>query len=553
MTQFFDFSYNAKESISSFTLHQQKYLIFPSSFNENWNQNNPASWQFRYQPLFLPKLDYTSGKIKTLIKQIDKVWVIFLTIILDDYTAQQLAYFSLCKVFPFQEYEINKENIFAFPIRYSEIDIPDLKKYSEFSILKKNFDFTGTERDFTIRIQAENKSDAEKLAYEILPNSSIEYSYSASVNKLGQNFVRVNFDRIKHSPRFAKLMGFGDKAFLHRDDERLLAEEIYTQAKFDTYVEDKDQFIGDIQNQLISFFENNISTGEERFDQEKWKITYNNEDLRPDVLQKTLNKLFTKDEKENNWKINRSSDFSGNAEVINKLKIANIDMLDTTVKGGLTRKSALSDDELRKLLTQHDITVEIEGNKIIPKSINLKEMNLAKFKNTGSLEIINKFVQSRETEIKGSIDIYKYSPDFNEEEIGKSSINIEQLLQQELSNRYPKIKSEDYKNLLADSVLLIAYLMAKNNNKYSAHQLIEISLSLHSEANLLTELTSNTQYIDEKYWSRLKECLIAVEDITKTAKVKALLDEKRFQEKLENQDKISNLNRDKKGQQLPPI
>jgi hypothetical protein len=543
MTQFSDFSYSAQESISSFTLHQQQYLIFPSNSNKNWNQDNPASWQFRYTPLFLPKLD-SRGELETQIKQIGDEWTVYMTIFLDKNTAKELAFFSLSKVY--REYEINRSNISAFPIRYSEIDIPELQTRSQFQILKRKFDFTGSETDFTIRIQTQNKRDAENLASEILPNSSIEYSYSASVNKLGQNFVRVTFDRIKDSSRFAKLIGFGDKAFIHRDDERLLAEEIYTQAKIDTYVEDKEQFIGEIQNQLMTFFEKNISIGEEKFDQEKWNRTYNQEDLRPDVLTKTLNKLFTKDEEENNWKINTSADLNCNAEVINKIKVAPIDLFDSTIKGGVATKGSLSNDDLKKLLRQYDITVEIEGNQIIPKSVNVKEMNLAKFKSTGSLEVKNQFIQSRETHIKGCIEIYKYSRNFNDEQIDESEINIELLLQ-ELYNKYPNLNRSHDRDILAELILFIAYSMARNNKKYSAHQLIQISLGLHSESNLLRRRgsNSNSNYIDERYWLKLKDCLMEVEDIEMTAKVKTLLDETKNQEDIDN--------RDKKGQLLPPI
>jgi hypothetical protein len=109
-----------------------------------------------------------------------------------------------------------------------------------------------------------------------------------------------------------------------------------------------------------------VTADEVFWDSQLGKETYNADDLKPDVVTKELNKLFTKDQGKDQWSFNTSA--SANANVLN------------LVSGGFS--GSLSGSRLQEWLREHNIETEIDGTKIIAKSIKLEQLNMANFLST---------------------------------------------------------------------------------------------------------------------------------------------------------------------------
>jgi hypothetical protein len=168
-------------------------------------------------------------------------------------------------------------------------------------------------------------------------------------------------------------------AYVQRDDLRKLLEGIHTQVDFKAVLEKPEQFESGLFDKLIDRWSQLESS--KSFDEAKWQSTYNQEDLKPNILTKELNKLFTKDESENQWKFNPSAELTAETDVVNQIKAK---------AGG---KLSLSNEALNKLLREHNIEADIEGTKIQAKSIDLHQVNLADFNDVTEFISVVAFVE----------------------------------------------------------------------------------------------------------------------------------------------------------------
>ncbi|WP_392534265.1 GTPase domain-containing protein [Nostoc sp. C117] len=322
----------------------------------------------------------------------ESYWRTSLTIQLDNDAAGKLAHQAVCNLYPpEQAREIQRSSIFALQIPYIKINIPDLKELApEAKIIKDNFEFAQPSQEFTIKIESRDKETALKIE-KSLSSMTLEYEFSVSARKSQQNTVRFSLQKLKNSKLYAELNGLGDVAYVHRDDLRKLLEGINTEVSFNAVIEKPEDFEAGLFDKLLSYW--NQSESSKNFDETKWQSTYNQDDLKPDILTKQLNKIFTKDENENQWKFNPAADINVDAGAL------------TQIKGKIGGKLSLSNEKLKKLLREQNIEADIQGTKIEAKSIELRQVNLANFNDQTELISVVTFVQPIEdNSSKGSVE-----------------------------------------------------------------------------------------------------------------------------------------------------
>ncbi|MFY7802402.1 MAG: GTPase domain-containing protein [Limnoraphis robusta] len=381
-----DLFFSATE-IATFDFNKQRKRIWEATNNR---PDSPRTWQFRYDPLLVPEI--SNNQLSVNSKQWrESFWRTSLTILLDKDEAKKLAHQTVCASYPKQKQEIQHFNVFAREITYIKIDIPALKELApEAKIIKKYFEFAQLAQEFTIEIESPNRDTALQIE-KSLSSMTLDYEYSISARKSQQNTVKFSLHQLKDSKLFKKLKGFGDVAYVHRDDLRKLLEGIHTEVLFDAVIEKPEHFEAGLLDKLLTYW--NQSESSKNFDETKWQSTYNEDDLKPNILTKELNKIFTKDENENHWKFNPDADINADAGALME------------IKGKIGGKLSLSNDELKKLLKERNIETDIQGTKIEVKSIDLRQVNLANFNDTTKLINVVTFLQPIESNIsKGSVE-----------------------------------------------------------------------------------------------------------------------------------------------------
>src|ERR1700704_1269862 len=167
---------------------------------------------------------------------------------------------------------------------------------------------------------------------------------SFSVKSTKFNISSITADKIKDSNLYAKLNGTCGIGTVSRNDLRKLTQDAVSQLKAYAIIEDQASFSQDLLNSLLAA-SHTVTADEAFWDSQLGKETYNADDLKPDVVTKELNKLFTKDQGKDQWSFNTSA--SANANVLN------------LVSGGFS--GSLSGSRLQEWLREHNIETEIDG------------------------------------------------------------------------------------------------------------------------------------------------------------------------------------------------
>lgn len=173
------------------------------------------------------------------------------------------------------------------------------------------------------------------------------------------------------------MTGQGRKDYISRNDLRNLLRSVKEETTISAMIEDPDRFDQSLLNSLLERWSNRVST--DKFDELSWSSTYNSDDLKPDVITRELNKIFKYDERTDQFKREENYEASGSGGYMD-------------ITASASGKASFKKDELKKLLKQLDITVEIEGNMIVAKSVDVYRINWADFDDTKSYVSVVSYV-----------------------------------------------------------------------------------------------------------------------------------------------------------------
>lgn len=391
-------SANANElfttEVSNFRIGAKIFRIWASTRNSGEPSTRK---QFRYDPLFMPIFD-SDGNLAMRKVKVNNNWRVQLTILLDSPYAASEAFKVLQQTYP-EEKQLQSLNVFAKSIKSISITLPELANHPGCKLLRRTINFHKPENQFLLIIECPTEELANNVITS-LPNYRVLYDLSVNSFLSVKNRISVNMKVLQNSNLLAELDGLAKngKAYIHRKDMRTLLDNIQENLAIDAVIEDPKTFTDDFLNRIIHRYFKRVNIQRSGFDDEKWKSTYNADDLKPDVIQKSLNKFFEKDNQTGHWKVSKN----GSAEV--KGSIFKIFSGSSSVKGSYTR------DELQKKLRELDITISFEGNKIIAKSIGVYRVNLNKLQNDSSSMYMTTKLRPMGIQIQSalSIDLARY-------------------------------------------------------------------------------------------------------------------------------------------------
>ncbi len=376
-------------NVAAFEYGDHTHRIWASLRNPT---DQPTVWQFRFEPLFMPEIN-AEGEITIKVLPLGQLWRVQLPIILDNSRSRALAARSVKDAYPKHSAAIQPSSIFALDLRRLKIEIPELAEFfPRAKLVDESLDFSSPTPDFLVKINVPTSEEANLLAQQ-LPEMRIEYSMNFAAKKPSQNRVSIAYSELKSSRLFIELDGIGsNEVFVHRDDLRRLSEDIREVGSFDGLIEEPERFDEEIFERVLRRLTESASSA--AFDEAKWNSTYNAADLRPDYLTRELNKVFKKDTGETQWK--RHGKFDSNAKA-NVFEIVD-------AGGGMNVE--LDDEGLKKFLKERNIETEIEGNRIVVKSIDLQRVNLSEFERDSRFTSIITYVSSESSfENRGTIDL----------------------------------------------------------------------------------------------------------------------------------------------------
>ena len=366
----------APENIAAFKYGETLYRIYAGLRNDTVGRH-PRQWQFRYEPLFLPQVDQF-GKLAITITDMGRQWQVQLPISLYTAETDRLAYKSVLKALtPSQAIDILPNNVTALNLSGVSLQIDNLTALiPQAKLSESSIDLLAMPASFGLDIYVPTLDDAKKLA-SILPNMRIDYQITFAAKAIQSNQIKINRADFRSSDLYAKLNGLGTTSvYVHRDDFRRLSEGMSTKIAVNAVIEAPEKFDQAFADRVLSDFGQTVTADLAAFGEQKWRSTYNGDDLKTDVITKELNKMFTKDETEEQWKYNGTFELGG--------KVGLLDVLTAESNVGAT----YSQESLKKKLEERNMEVSFEGNKILAKSLSVVGITLSQFEGNSELTSI---------------------------------------------------------------------------------------------------------------------------------------------------------------------
>lgn len=356
--------------------------------------DKPQLWQFRYDPLFVPETD-SDGKLAIRNVKFGIKRRLTLNLFLDNNKAQDLAYLSIKNGFPANAGQIAKDNISAIVLSQLSITIPDLQELGGVRLVNSSYPAIAANESILIVLEVSDDQKAKEVMELLESNTvAIYYDMSFAARQATYNAVKIKFSDLKNSNLFAKLDGLNTNAvYVHRDDMRRLLEKSSGFTKVDGQIENPDQFDRDFLRAAYDKLGAKQNIQLASFDAEKIKSTYNAKDLEPSVLTRTLNKVLQWDEGSKTFKVNTSGETGGGFSLVGIFEA------NGNLKGNYTK------EEVVTFLRKNDIETQIEGNMIVPKAINLQQINMSDFNSENEFSSVTAYVSKIKEVLKGRIDL----------------------------------------------------------------------------------------------------------------------------------------------------
>lgn len=334
------------------------------------NPNSPAErWQFRFDPLFLPELD-SNKRIKfSRPTAVGNAWEVSFNLLLNSPEANSLALESVKTNHPNEAAQINKNNVFARQILWLRMT-PKGGFRDAFPSARLARPFWNMARPASL-VRVTFITDTKEEAESIIANPDrldLDFDYALVAASTSITSAHVTSKLLNNSELIARLDGLGvPEVYIRRFDARRLLDDLRQIVVGEALIENPEAFNDSIMKELLTTHFEYTRATQDAFDAEKWKATYHGDDLKPDVLTRTLRKLYTFDEKTQKWSATGSLDTSG------KFSYAALG-----AEGAL--KGSYSTDEFKKFLEQRNIEVDLTGNIIVVKSIDVYRVNVSKLK-----------------------------------------------------------------------------------------------------------------------------------------------------------------------------
>lgn len=272
---------------------------------------------------------------------------------------------------------------------------------------------------------------------------SLQLQFTVSAAKIDSKELRVSSAHIMGSQLASSLKNLpgveGDMRYLSSNDYnqmllQITNQVVATEVTSGDYVDADDELsLKDTVANMINA--QNVDVGS--FDERMWNSTFWNPlDERPDRVTKEMNKFFKFNQTDDRWYLTQSSASSSSSSVNALIKFL-------TLGGSHSHSStsSITSDQMQHLVEQYDIESDIEGDKLIPKKLNLLRINMNQLTRGDLVEV--KRVRVRQIEIGGVLQIavgnYSLGQVEDENRFLRQQIDA---MQQNMTNLETSLKNE---------------------------------------------------------------------------------------------------------------
>lgn len=375
--------------IGHFSYGNKIIHVFENSRNQSQYNNSPGKWQFMIEPL-LSTVANESGGIDYQTARLDPIERYYkgrsylyrrarvrLPLDLTTERAIDKAIEVIYARYPEARCKVGPQNVDVLPMTSMQISVSDIEdqrgQFHDNSRLhsKSMYYLTSPSRVFVLfdvweRSTSTNDTDLKEFI-SFLPFMSINASLSFSVKSTVFNISSIITDKIKDTDLYAKLNGGGSDTYVTRDDLRRLSQSAATQLRAIQIIEDRDSFDEALFRELITG-STTVSADEAFFNSQQGQHTYNSDDLKPSVITDNLKKTFDYDSGKDQWSLSTSASGGGSF----------LDLVKADFKG------SLSTSQMHEFLKKHSLETDIKGNIIVVKSVDLQQVNISHFIQSGS-------------------------------------------------------------------------------------------------------------------------------------------------------------------------
>ncbi|XP_046459432.1 uncharacterized protein LOC124205909 [Daphnia pulex] len=306
--------------------------------------------------------------------------------------------------------------------------------------------WTNYDRSKTLKLSLScyDQKVCDRLANEMRSNPEqfdhFKLLYSLSTQKSQTKQTTISIDRITSSQMVTSLLQkfrYKKEIFLTANDEKKMLAEITTNIRMDTF-DDYEVGSPDTESQILNILKDLLVTSrttiKEQCDKMWDSVFWNEDNYRPDKTTKTLNEIVNKLDKENQKKlldmfqtavknseimeilISRNQDmefeqdneemelaswdeYDRNLEIEEKIQHdydpnswADADKISSKIAGKLANDSVRSrsidilKEEVKRLLQESRDHVQWDGEKFVPKPMQLSRINLCKLRDSQSFQ-----------------------------------------------------------------------------------------------------------------------------------------------------------------------
>jgi hypothetical protein len=284
------------------------------------------------------------------------------------------------------------------------------------------------------------------------------YSLSPQTSQTKQTTIRI--DSVTSGQLVSNLLQkFEDKKeiFLTANDEIKMLAETATNIRMDTF-DDYEVGSPDTELQIIRILKDFLVTSRTTIKEQRDKmwdsVFWNDDNYRPDKTTKTLNEIFNKLDKENQkkladmfqkaekqseiinqlssketrreeqhrnvnekWKFAKNYSDEENKNLENKDSWADVDRISSIISEKMANESdgssssqvEITKEEMAKLLQESKNHVQWDGEKFVPKPMQLSRINLGKFRDSQSFQDRNVRVRYTTAELSAPIKFLEHT------------------------------------------------------------------------------------------------------------------------------------------------
>jgi hypothetical protein len=256
-----------------------------------------------------------------------------------------------------------------------------------------------------------------------LDHFKLLYSLSSQLSQT--KHTTISIDSVTSGQLVSNLLQkFGDKKeiFLTANDEKKMLTETVTNIRMDTF-DDYEVLSPDTESQILSILKDLLVTSrttiKEQRDQMWDSVFWNDDNYRPDKTTKTLNEIINKLDTETRKKLTDMFKTRENKEKIQHnydlSSWADVDGISSVISGkkandsDSSRRVEILKEDVKKLLQESRNHVEWDGEKFVPKPMQLSRINLAKFRDPQSFQDRNLRVRYTSAELSAPIKFVEHA------------------------------------------------------------------------------------------------------------------------------------------------